>query len=167
MSADRPILLREAQDADGEAIARLIAAVFAEYPDCPFIPAEFPELAAAATHYAAQGGQLWVAEQDGVIIGSLAVLKTFEPGLFALAKVYVAKPWRGTGLAARLLAQGEAFVRAHGGQALTLWSDTRFTAGHAFYRKHGFQQEAGVRQLHDVAQSVEFRFKRPIRAEAR
>ncbi len=159
--------IRLADDADGPAIGALIATVFAEYEDCPFVAAEFPELVAPASHYAARNGTLWVAEADGQIVGSFALFETWDRGVFALAKVYLTSELRGRGIAADLLARAEAFVAKRGGRALTLWSDTRFTVGHAFYRKHGFQQEAGVRQLHDVARTVEFRFSRPIRAQNR
>ena len=156
------IVVREAIDDDGDAIAALIAGVFSEYDDCPFVPAEFPELAAPSTYYGGKNGALWVAERAGQIIGCFALYETWERGVFALAKVYLAADCRGQGLAADLLARAEAFAAARGGTELTLWSDTRFASGHAFYRKHGFQQEAGVRQLHDIAKTVEFRFSRPI-----
>jgi putative acetyltransferase len=159
--------IRTGLDPDGPAMAHLIATIFAEYPDCPFVPAEFPELSAPASHYQSRGGQLWVATDKGALIGSLAVFETHEKGVFALAKVYVAMAARRSGIAALLLEKAETFAAAQGGRILTLWSDTRFTAGHAFYRRQGFQQEAGVKQLHDVAQSVEFRFSRPIRAARR
>ncbi len=154
--------IRDARDEDGPAIAALIAGVFAEYEDCPFVAEEFPELAAPASHYGARKGALFVVEEEGRIIGSFALYETWETGIFALAKVYLAAERRGQGLAADLLARAEAFAAARGGRLLTLWSDTRFAAGHAFYRKHGFKQEAGVRQLHDVALTVEYRFSRPI-----
>lgn len=154
--------VRDACDADGPAIAALIANVFTEYEDCPFVPEEFPELAAPASHYGARNGALFVVEDQGRIIGSFALYETWETGIFALAKVYLTAEWRGHGLAADLLARAEAFAAGRGGRLLTLWSDTRFALGHAFYRKHGFRQEAGVRQLHDVALTVEFRFSRPI-----
>ena len=160
-------LIRAAVDADGPAIAVLIAGVFAEYEDCPFVAEEFPELAAPASHFAARNGALFVVEDEGRIVGSFALYETWETGTFALAKVYLAAERRGRGLAADLLARAEAFAAGRGGRLLTLWSDTRFASGHAFYRKHGFRQEAGVRQLHDVACTVEFRFSRPIPAPAR
>lgn len=161
------ISMREAIDADGPAIAALIASVFSEYEDCPFVPDEFPELRAPATHYAGRNGTLFIVETDGQIIGSFGLYETWETGIFALAKVYLAAAWRGRGIAADLLARAEAYAVARGGRMLTLWSDTRFVTGHAFYRKHGFQQEAGVRQLHDMALTVEFRFSRPLPAPIR
>ena len=159
--------VRDAVDADGPAIAALIASVFAEYDDCPFIADEFPELAAPASHYGSRNGVLFVVETESQIVGCFALSETWERGVFALSKVYLATDRRGQGLAADLLGRAEAFAAARGGRMLTLWSDTRFASGHAFYRKHGFRQEAGVRQLHDVACTVEFRFSRPIPAPAR
>lgn len=159
--------IRRANNADGAALARLIADVFAEYEDCPFVLDEFPELAAPATHYEGRNGALWAVEQDSRIVGCFAIFETFEKGVFALSKVYLAKALRGQGVAAELLARAETFAAERGGHTLTLWSDTRFASGHAFYRKHGFRQDAGVRQLHDVARTVEFRFSRPLRDPAR
>ena len=159
--------VRDAVDADGPAIAALIASVFAEYDNCPFIADEFPELAAPASHYGSRNGVLFVVEAESQIVGCFALSEKWERGVFALSKVYLAADRRGQGLAADLLGRAEAFAAARGGRMLTLWSDTRFASGHAFYRKHGFRQEAGVRQLHDVACTVEFRFSRPIPAPAR
>ena len=160
-------LVRDATDKDGPAIATLIADIFAEYEDCPFVADEFPELAAPASHYAGRNGRLMVVEAHGDIVGSFAVYETWEQGIFALAKVYLAAEQRGRGIAQDLLARAEAFAAGRGGQQLTLWSDSRFASGHAFYRRHGFTQEAGVRQLHDAAATVEFRFSRPIAAPRR
>lgn len=158
------ILIREARDADGPALSALVAAVFAEFEGCLFLPQEFPELAAPASHYAGQGGRLWVAErpdaQGRELVGSIAVAATFRPGVFELFKVYVARQGRGTGLAQSLLATALAFARERNGAALTLWSDSRFLSGHRFYTKHGFRRLPGLRALHDVSRTLEFGFAR-------
>ena len=54
-------LIRNAVDADGDSIARLIASVFDEYDGCPFVSDDFPELAAPASHYERRSGRLLVA----------------------------------------------------------------------------------------------------------
>lgn len=158
------ILIREARDADGPALSALIAAVFAEYEGCLFLPEEFPELAAPASHYASRGGRLWVAEatggDGGRLIGSVAVAATFRPVVFELFKVYVAREARGTGLAQRLLDTALTFARERNGAAMTLWSDSRFHSGHRFYTKHGFRRLPGLRALHDVSRTLEFGFAR-------
>ncbi|MCP8939168.1 GNAT family N-acetyltransferase [Alsobacter sp. SYSU M60028] len=160
----QPFAPRDATDADGPALARLIASVFAEYEGCPFVPEEFPELAAPASHFAGKGGRLWVVEAQGEgVIGSLAVAPTHVPGVFELFKVYLARAHRGQGVAAALLRRAEDFAAAAGGERFVLWSDTRFTAGHRFYARHGFRRVAGLRALHDVAATLEFGFERAVR----
>ena len=58
--------IRPVTDADGPAVARVIAACFAEYPGCFYADAEFPELARPATIYASRGGRMWVAAAGGM-----------------------------------------------------------------------------------------------------
>jgi len=156
--------IRQATDADGAPLARLIAAVFVEYENCPFVPEEFPELAAPATHYAARGGRLWVVPgEDDVMLGSIAVARHHRPDTAELFKVYLSSHLRGTGLSGRLLQT--ALDHAAGPMAarrVELWSDSRFARGHAFYAKHGFARMAGLRALHDVAETLEFGFSRDL-----
>ncbi|MHB2167182.1 N-acetyltransferase family protein [Alsobacter sp. R-9] len=166
MSATSSLTIRTAVDADGPGIRALIAGVFAEYEDCPFVDAEFPELAAPATHFAAHDGALWVVTEGDRVIGSLAVARTVRPDVFELFKVYLAAGMRGRGLAATLLGLAEDHARARGGHRLVLWSDTRFTAGHRFYQRHGFERFPGTRALHDAARSLEFGFSRAIAGRA-
>jgi putative acetyltransferase len=154
--------IRPATDSDGPALARLIATIFAEYPGCLFIDAEFPELAAPASHYAGHGGTLMVAERDGQVIGSLAVVMTEVAGLAELFKVYVAAEARGSGLAHRLFEAGLVHAKARDANALILWTDTRFERGHAFYEKLGFRREPVMRYLADESASWEYCFRRPL-----
>lgn len=156
------MIIRPATDGDGPALARLIATIFAEYPGCLFIDAEFPELAAPASHYAGRGGKLLVAERDGEVIGSLAVVMTEVTGLAELFKVYVAADARGSGLAHRLFGEGLAHAGAKGADALVLWTDTRFERGHAFYEKLGFRREPVTRYLADESASWEYCYRRPL-----
>jgi len=159
-STTPPPAPRPAVDADGDALARLIAACFAEYPGCRFDRArEFPELDAIARHFAAIDGSLWVADGADGLAGSLGA-RPLEPGTVELVKVYVDARWRGSGLASRLLAQGLAFARARGAVTVELWSDTRFTRAHAFYRKHGFRSTGEARFVGDLSASWEARFVR-------
>lgn len=154
--------IRPALDADGPALALLIAGVFAEYEDCPFVPEEFPELDAPASHYAGKGGILWVVEAAGGIVGSLAVAPSWRAGEAELFKVYLARDWRGRGLAGTLLDRAVGWARAAAATRLVLWSDTRFRDGHRFYRRRGFRQLPGARALHDVGNSLEFGFCRDL-----
>ncbi|TVQ29044.1 MAG: N-acetyltransferase [Geminicoccaceae bacterium] len=166
MSATDAPQLRPARDDDGDGLADLIAACFAEYPGCLFDRAlEFPELDAIATHFADQDGVIWLAEQRGRIVGSLGARPTADGGL-ELLKVYVDARWRGTGLALRLLGQAECLASQRAAHQLELWSDTRFERAHRFYAKHGFRPTGERRFLADISDSWEARFVRPLNAAA-
>lgn len=152
-------LIRPAIDADGAGIARLIAAVFGEYDGCPFVIAEFPELAAPASHYEKRGGRLFVAEDKGVIVASFAVSSPDGDGVFEINKVYLDRDRRGSGLAQRLYATAVEEVHRRGGRAMKLWTDTRFLSGHRFYEKLGFVRQPVVRFLADATDGWEFAYR--------
>lgn len=154
-----PVVIRPGRDADGPGLAALIAAVFAEYDNCPFVAAEFPELAAPARHYAARGGLLLVAEADGAVTGSFAISDTGGDGVFEVNKVYLAARFRGSGVAVKLYERALAAARARGARALKLWSDTRFLSGHRFYEKLGFVRQPVVRYLADSTDAWEYAYR--------
>ncbi len=91
------VTIRPVRDADGESVAALIAACFAEYPDCPYNPEEFPELAAPASWYAPKGTRMWVAEgAAGAIVGCVCGTPR-RSGEVELHKFYVDAAHRGGG----------------------------------------------------------------------
>ncbi len=152
--------IREATNGDGDRLAALIAACFAEYPGCVFDRArELPELDAIASHFAHMAGVLWVATRDDQIVGSLGVRPNPHATLEIL-KVYVAAEHRGSGLAVQLLQRALTAAQTQDARALELWSDSRFTRGHAFYEKHGFAQTGETRDLADLSSTRELRFLR-------
>ncbi|WP_181705947.1 GNAT family N-acetyltransferase [Chthonobacter rhizosphaerae] len=155
--------IRDAVDGDGPQIAALIAAVFSEYPGCPFVPDEFPELRAPASHYRRKGGGLWVMTgPEGEVVGSVALSRVDGGPAFEINKVYLASGLRGGGHAHRLMETAEAAALAGGGTELRLWTDTRFTRGHAFYEKLGFRRLPVVRYLADATRAWEFAYVRAI-----
>ena len=154
--------LREGRDEDGPGLALLISGVFAEYPDIVFLDKEFPELAAPATHFRDRGGKLWVLDESGTIVGSIAVAPSGETGVNELFKFYLVRDKRGSGLAGVLLGQALQFAERRGSRAMLLWSDTRFLSGHRFYEKNGFVRAPGERALHDASNSREYLFRRDL-----
>lgn len=166
MTAPLAPILRPACDEDGPAIAAVIATCFAAYPGCLFEPAEFPELAAIASHFSARNGALWVAAHGSRVVGSLAVAATPDPAVYELSKVYLLPPERGAGVASRMLGIAEAFASAQGARRLRLWTDTRFVEAHRFYRRRGFAPIAVRRRLADVSDTWEFAFAKPLGAPA-
>ncbi len=165
MTAHPPI--RPARDADCGALAALIAASFAEYPGCLFDWPEFPELHAPASHFAAKGGALWVADAPGGgISGSLGVAPVPEQNAVELFKVYADPAFRGSGLAQALFARALSFAEAGGFSEMMLWSDSRFSRGHRFYEKLGFVRWPGERYLADVSATWEHHFRKRLAAPA-
>lgn len=148
--------IRNATDGDGDGLAALITEIFADYDNCHFEPSEMPDLVNPASYYAALGGQMWVAEQDGKIIGSLAIDETTEPGIFELHKVYVAKAARGQGLAWSMYNLATELIESREGHTIKLWTDTRFVEGHEFYEKIGFERVPVIRRLNDVSDTWEY-----------
>lgn len=160
------LVIRPATDADGDRIAALISACFAEYPGCIFDrAAEFPELDAIATHFAGRGGAIWVADEGGTLAGSLAAAPAGEPGTIELFKMYVARSARRRGLASALLARAIAFAREREATDVRLWTDTRFRDAHRFYERHGFVRQPGERALHDLSDSREYPYRLRLAAE--
>ncbi len=155
---DRGIVLRAARDADGPGVIAVVAAAYAEYPGCVLnVEAEVPELKAPAGAYARKSGRFWVAEGGGRILGCVACRPAPEHGL-ELEKLYVARAARRTGLGTRLLDLVEGEATARQAAYITLWTDTRFEAAHAFYKAHGFCR-TDLRRLDDASQSVEYGFR--------
>ena len=159
------LTFRPALDADGIGLSELIARIIADYENCPFVPEEFPELAAPATHYTSKkGGKLWVVDdknQTGpsAIVGSMAIVPASTDGVAELFKVYVAHGLRGTGVALIMLNQALDWAKTSGFTTAELWTDTRFLSGHRFYEKHGFVRLPGIRALHDAASTFEYGYR--------
>ncbi len=158
---DCRIVLRAARDADGPGVIAVIAAAYAEYPGCILdVEAELPELKTPASSYALKDGRFWVAESAEGILGCVACRPAPERGL-ELEKLYVARAARRYGLGTRLLGLVEAEATARQAGYITLWTDTRFEAAHAFYQAHGFRR-SGLRELDDASQSVEYGFRKEL-----
>jgi GNAT superfamily N-acetyltransferase len=156
-------MLRAGRDADSEGFIALIGACWAEYPNCVLdVDGEVPELRALATYFGESGGALWVAEQEGRVIGMAGARPMNQDSAWEICKVYVASHARGTGLAHRLLEAAEAHARAAGAARLVLWTDTRFEAAHRFYEKRGFLRQGSIRILDDLSKSLEFRYTKPL-----
>lgn len=176
--------IRHVRDGDGEAVASLIMACFAEYPGCQFSWDEFPELREPARWASARGTRMHVAEDGaGAIIGCIcATPALLAPALLApallapheagaapadaaapmavgrfteLHKFYVASAHRGRGLAQRLAGLVLDAAREAGSDGVMLWTDSRFTRAHSFYARLGFVRQPPTRRLHDISDTTE------------
>jgi GNAT superfamily N-acetyltransferase len=156
-------VIRPGRDEDADGVIRLIGDCWSEYPGCVLdVDGEVPELRALASYFGDAGGALWVAEQDGRVVGMAAARPMGQDSAFEICKVYVAKDQRGSGLAHRLMGTAEDFARNSGAARLVLWTDTRFEAAHRFYEKRGFVRQGAIRILDDLSHSLEFRYVKPL-----
>ncbi len=156
------MILRPGRDDDAAGFIDLITACWAEYPGCLMdLDGENPELRQLASHFASAGGALWAAEQDGRLIGMVAV-RPAGGSDWELCRMYVATAARGSGVAGRLLQTATDHARDHGASDLHLWSDTRFERAHRFYERQGFVRHGAIRPLFDISNSLEFGYAKPI-----
>ena len=59
-----------------------------------------------------------------------------------------------------LVRQAESHARVRGAERIVLWSDTRFTTAHMLYKRLGYTQIDGQRQLADISKSAEYLFEK-------
>jgi putative acetyltransferase len=85
----------------------------------------------------APGGEIVVAEIDGVVVGTGALIKRSDE-IFELAKMAVSAVYQGKGIGARLVEILVAAARARGLDKLYLVSSTKLPHAVPMYRKLGF-----------------------------
>nr|WP_250152365.1 GNAT family N-acetyltransferase [Ancylobacter radicis] len=147
----------------------MIESAFAEYEGCVFDrAAEFPELDAIASHFAGRGGIIWVAEEKGAVLGSMAIAPTGDvdapAGTLELFKVYVARAARRRGIARALFETARDHAHARGAPELRLWTDTRFTDAHRFYERCGFALQSSPREVKDLSATWEYPYRLALAA---
>jgi GNAT superfamily N-acetyltransferase len=154
--------IRPGRDVDADGFITLISACWSEYPGIVLdVDGEAPELRALASYYADKGGALWAAEADGRIVGMIGAVPHSDSA-WEIVRLYMLPPYRGTDLAPRLLAIAEAHARTASATRLVLWSDTRFDRAHRFYEKHSYVRHGPIRVLHDISNSLEFGYAKPV-----
>jgi len=101
----------------------LIAGIYSEY----HAAAEYPPK------------NLWVAEQDGAIAGSIFVQPSEGiPGSAQLRMLFVERRARGQGIGGLLIAQAVSFARDSGYERMRLWTHENQTAARKLYAAAGF-----------------------------
>ncbi len=161
MTAVAPVL-RPGRDGDAAGFIAVVSGCWAEYPGCVVdIDGEAPELHALASHCAKRGGQVWAAEADGGVVGLVCTYPR-AGGAWEIGKMYVAKPYRGSGVARQLVETAEAYARGHGAARTQLWSDTRFDRAHRFYEKCSYVRSGPLRAVQDKSNTIEFAYAKPL-----
>ncbi|MBO1906536.1 GNAT family N-acetyltransferase [Microvirga sp. 3-52] len=157
---DQPVF-RPVIDADAQDLFGLLSLCYAEYPGCFVDPHDdLPDLRAAGSSYAATDGAFWAVEDERGRVCACVAVDFPERGAAELHRLYVRSDRRGQGLGSLLVRQAENHARARGADRIVLWSDTRFRTAHRLYRRLGYTQVDGQRQLADISKSAEYRFEK-------
>jgi len=165
-SASAPAIpgLRPVCDDDAEALYALIGGCFDEYRDQGVVMDRDgidSDLEAWASSLTATGGEGWVVDHvDGGLAASIGY--GLDGDIGEIKRLYMRTDMRGQGLADRLLALVEDAVRTRSGRRMMLWSDTRFTRAHSFYRRWGYVQLPETRRLFDPSDTTEYQFAKEL-----
>lgn len=85
-----------------------------------------------------EGSQLWVAQEKGQILGSIAVCKISESSA-QLRWFILDKHARGKGLGTKLMETAMAFCRENNYTHIQLWTVSPFETARHLYKKFGFK----------------------------
>ncbi len=88
-----------------------------------------------------RGGFIWLAEVNGNIVGSAALMKEKE-GEFELAKMAVTPGYRGKGISKLLIEKCLLKAREIGAKKLTLFSNHQLQTALGLYASYGFRHVA-------------------------
>ena len=166
MFANDPLLeLRPARDDDARALIALVEACWSEYPSIVLaVEAEVPELRAIDSHFRKLGGEFWVVARERRIVASVGWSPAAEPGGIELRKLYVSPSERRRGLGRALCELVETDARAQNAAFIDLWSDVLFRDAHRLYERMGFVRGAETRKLADLSGTVEYYYRKDLRA---
>lgn len=100
-----------------------------------------PELLCIQEKYIKNGGNFWVAKEDGKVIGSIGLMN-YGHGLGILKKFFVYEPYRGTPhyLGRQLYAILVSFARSQHFNKIILDTPKNTDRAHKFYEKAGFKK---------------------------
>ena len=130
--------IRALEPADVPAVTLLVVEVLGEFGFTAQVGGVERDLHEVRDRYGGAAAGFWVAEVDGVIVGTVAIRPKDEGRMCELKRLYLRPDQRGTGLGQRLYEHAEAFARAAGYERMWLDSSRRFTRAHRLYERNGF-----------------------------
>lgn len=152
-------MLRAATANDTPGIQALIAGVFADYGYVLDVEREDPHLRDPCAYFRSNGGEVWVVEEEGVIVACAAVALHAQAA--ELKSLYVSHAHRRRGWGRRLTQMAIEHARRAGRGSMLLWSDTRFAEAHRLYESLGFRR-TGERSTVCTNMFSEYRFEQSL-----
>lgn len=155
--------LRPVRDDDAQDLFGLLSLCFADYPGCFIDPHDdLKDLRNPASSFDRNGGVFWVADDDRGRVCACVSVDFPEEGVAELHRLYVRPDQRGRGLGSALVRAVERHARETGAVRMIFWSDTRFTDAHRLYKRLGYRQTDGLRDLGDISSSSEYHFEKDL-----
>lgn len=143
MDSTADIEIRPAKDDDANAILKCLAAAFAPYRT-QYSSAAFADtvLNPETVHLRLQKMHILVATVEGNVVGTVSGTHHSEEG--HLRGMAVLPEWRGSGVAAKLLAAIETYLRSHGCKRITLDTTLPLEPAMKFYEKNGYRRSGNI-----------------------
>ena len=138
--------IRPFQPEDKPGVVNIIKSVYDDFRYIMDFEAFDADLADIQSTHQDAGGEFWVLDDGGVIVGSVGVLPK-EGDTCELKRLYLGKAYRRKGWGTRLLATARGWAMAKGFRRLVLWSDVLFEPAHQLYIKTGFKATAKTRAI--------------------
>jgi putative acetyltransferase len=146
-------IIRSWQPDDRQAAAAVVSTALSEYglgwePD-----GADRDVLAVEEYYLTRGGEFWVIEQHGEIVGTSAYYPCLEVAgtpsdqgtqAVEIRKMYLHPQVRGQGLGRHLLAELERSILAHGYSEIWIETASVLTAAVKLYEANGYQPATGV-----------------------
>jgi GNAT superfamily N-acetyltransferase len=140
MTLDGPqprLRIRDLVPADLPAVRLLVEQVLGEHGFAAQVGGVDADLRDVRTRYGGGKAGFWVAEQQGVVVGTVAV-RPKEGATCELKRLYLLPAQRGLRLGQALYEHAEAFARSAGYERIWLDSSRRFARAHRLYERNGF-----------------------------
>jgi ribosomal protein S18 acetylase RimI-like enzyme len=140
------IEIRPASSDDATGILKCLAAAFTPYR-IQYSPPAFADtvLSDETVHLRLQQMHVLVATIAGSIVGTIA--GTQHAGEGHLRGMAVLPEWRGSGLAAKLLAAIETYLRSQGCKRITLNTTLPLEPAMKFYEKNGYHRSGNIQDF--------------------
>ncbi|WP_018628451.1 GNAT family N-acetyltransferase [Niabella aurantiaca] len=137
------VTIRPVTETDNGALAKIVRAAFVEF-SAPTRNTVFEDPATDRLSglFEAAGSRLWVAEQDGILLGCCGIYPTdgLPEGCIELVKFYLSDSARGKGVGAALFRKCMESARALNCKEIYLESLPQFATAVGMYEKLGFKK---------------------------